>query len=142
MTQEELILYHESSFDAFCKKTIRNLSVDAKRIYWRKTEIQTDNERLAEYIQTQKTEDTYSISTYSKTYYVKEIVIIVKDEAIGEALQFIMPNKRAVLLLSYFLNYKDTEIARILKITHSTVSYRKKQALIQLREMLEGRMDA
>ena len=39
MNQIELEEYHECSFDAFCKKAIRNLAVDAKRIYWKKRKI-------------------------------------------------------------------------------------------------------
>lgn len=51
-----------------------------------------------------KTEDTYSI--YSRTYKVKGITIKVTDERIGEAVQFIMPNQRAVLLLSFLKNIR------------------------------------
>ena len=50
-----------------------------------------------------------------------------------------MPNKRAILLLSYFMDYRDSDIARLLKITSPTVSYRKKQALIQLKLLLEAK---
>ena len=55
--------------------------------------------------------------------------------------QLIMPNKRAVLLLSFFMDYRDSDIARTLRITNSTVSYRKKQALKQLKVLLEGKTD-
>lgn len=46
MKQDELELYHECSFDAFCKKAIRNLAVDAKRLYWKKTMTTSDEELL------------------------------------------------------------------------------------------------
>ena len=42
-------------------------------------------------------------------------------------------------LLSYFMDYRDSDIARLLKITSPTVSYRKKQALIQLKLLLEAK---
>ena len=139
MKQDELELYHECSLDAFCKKAIRNLAVDAKRIYWKKTMTASDEELLATYVKSIMTEDTYDLNNYEKIYYVNGLKVVVTNETVGEALKFIMPNKRAVLLLSFFMDYRDSEIARTLRITNSTVAYRKKQALKQLKVLLEGK---
>ena len=139
MKQDELEQYHECSFDAFCKKAIRNLAVDAKRIYWKKTMTTSDEELLATYVKSIMTEDTYALNKYEKIYYVNGLKVVVTNETVGEALKFIMPNKRAVLLLSFFMDYRDSEIARTLRITNSTVAYRKKQALKQLKVLLEGK---
>ena len=139
MTEIELQEYHVHAFDAFCKRVIRNAAVDAKRLYWRNREISSDDEVLAKYVQSLRTADTYNLRAYEKIFYVNGIKVAVKDEAVGEALKFIMPNKRAILLLSYFMDYRDSDIARLLKITSSTVSYRKKQALIQLKLLLEAK---
>ena len=139
MKQDELEQYHECSFDAFCKKAIRNLAVDAKRIYWKKTMTTSDEELLATYVKSIMTEDTYALNNYEKIYYVNGLKVVVTNETVGEALKFIMPNKRAVLLLSFFMDYRDSEIARTLRITNSTVAYRKKQALKQLKVLLEGK---
>ena len=141
MNQIELEEYHEYSFDAFCKKAIRNLAVDAKRIYWKKTMTTSDEELLATYVKSIMTEDTYALNNYEKIYYVNGLKVVVTNETVGEALKFIMPNKRAVLLLSFFMDYRDSDIARTLRITNSTVSYRKKQALKQLKVLLEGKID-
>ena len=141
MKQDELEQYHECSFDAFCKKAIRNLAIDAKRIYWKKSMVTSDDELLANYVKSLKTEDTYDLNKYEKIYYVNGVKVVVINESVGEALKFIMPNKRAVLLLSFFMDYRDSDIARSLRITNSTVSYRKKQALKQLKILLEGKID-
>ena len=139
MTDIELQKYHVHAFDAFCKRVIKNASIDAKRLYWRNKEISSDDEMLAKYVQSLRTADTYNLRAYEKIFYVNGIKIVVNDEALGEALKYIMPNKRAILLLSYFMDYRDSDIARLLKITSSTVSYRKKQALIQLKLLLEAK---
>ena len=139
MKQDELEQYHECSFDAFCKKAIRNFAVDAKRIYWKKTMMTSDEELLATYVKSIMTEDTYALNNYEKIYYVNGLKVVVTNETVGEALKFIMPNKRAVLLLSFFMDYRDSEIAHTLRITNSTVAYRKKQALKQLKVLLEGK---
>ena len=141
MNQIELEEYHEYSFDAFCKKAIRNFAVDAKRIYWRKTTVTSDEDLLASYVKSLMTEDSYNLNKYEKIYYVNGVKVVVTNETVGEALKFIMPNKRAVLLLSFFMDYRDSDIARTLRITNSTVSYRKKQALKQLKVLLEGKTD-
>ena len=75
-------------------------------------------------IDLEKTEDTYIV--YSRSYKVKGIDITITDDRIGEAVQYIMPNQRAVLLLSFFKDYSDMDIARLLGISHKTVAYRKK----------------
>ena len=64
------------------------------------------------------------------------------DEQIGEALQYVLPNQRAVLLLSFFKEYTDMEIARLLGISHKTVAYRKKNAIKKLKSLLEGMRNA
>jgi len=56
----------------------------------------------------------------------------------GECLQYIPPDKRSVLLLSYFGEFSDTEVAKILGITNGTVMYRKKDALRHLRALMEA----
>ena len=140
MNQIELEESHEYSFDAFCKKAIRNLAVDAKRIYRKKSMMTSDDELLANYVKSLKTEDTYDLNKYEKMYYVNGVKVVVTNETVGEALKFIIPNKRAVLL-SFFMDYRDSEIARTLRITNSTVSYRKKQALKQLKVLLEGKIN-
>lgn len=139
MTEIELQEYHVHAFDAFCKRVIRNASVDAKRLYWRNKEISSDDEMLAKYVKSLRSSDTYNPRAYEKIFYVNGIKVAVRDEAVGEALKFIMPNKRAILLLSYFMDYRDADIARLLKITSPTVSYRRKQALIQLKLLLEAK---
>ena len=64
MNQIELEEYHEYSFDAFCKKAIRNFAVDAKRIYWKKTTVTSDEDLLASYVKSLMTEDTYNLNKY------------------------------------------------------------------------------
>ena len=80
-----------------------------------------------EALELERVEDAYV--TYSRTYKVKGIDVTITDERIGEAIQFIMPNQRAVLLLSFFKEYSDMDIARLMKISHKTVAYRKKIAM-------------
>ena len=141
MNTDEFRKYHEASFDAFCKKVIKTLTADYYRMENRKKQLGLIEEAYA-YLckESLYAEDQYRL--YSRTYYVHDIIVDIHNEDIGEAIQFIMPHKRAVLLLSYFMNYSDSEIARELKISCTTVARRKKTALNELRILLGGKHDA
>lgn len=140
MTEIELQEYHVHAFDAFCKRVIRNAAVDAFRKNKRKQKVEMDiDDSMIAYIHSIQTHDTYTL--YSRTYYVKEQPIVVRDKNLGEALQYIIPQKRAVILLSYFAGYNDTEVANILGVSPTSIARRKKSALLRLRELLEVRVN-
>lgn len=138
MTQQEFVAFQERNFDAFCKKTIHNLSAYALRSYINSQKrSRTLDTLLMQEVCCAATEDIYQ--TYGKTFSVCGISVVVRDESIGECLQFLTPEKRDILLLSFFGNYSDTEIARQLGISNATVTYRKKDALKRLRVLMEAR---
>ena len=140
MTEIELQEYHVHAFDAFCKRVIRNAAVGAFRKTKRKQKVEMDiDDPMIAYIHSIQTHDTYTL--YSRTYYVKEQPIVVRDKNLGEALQYIIPQKRAVILLSYFAGYNDTEVANILGVSPTSIGRRKKSALLRLRELLEVRVN-
>lgn len=137
MYSHEFIKYQENRFDLFCKVVIRNASYDNHRSRKRRADRFSSLEELRSgVLDLEKVEDTYV--TYSRTYKVKGIDVTVSDERIGEAIQFIMPNQRAVLLLSFFKEYSDMDIARLMGISHKTVAYRNKMAMQKLKSLLEG----
>lgn len=137
MPQLDFFTFQERNFDVFCKKTINNLSAYAMRSYInsQKRNLTIDNCIIQE-INSAQVEDDYHV--YSRTFTVRGISLVVRDEVMGECLQFIPPDKRAVLLLSYFGDYSDTQVARILDISNATVIYRKKDALRRLRALMEA----
>lgn len=137
MPQLDFFIFQERNFDVFCKKTINNLSAYAMRSYInsQKRNLTIDNCIIQE-INSAQVEDDYHV--YGRTFTVRGISLVVRDEVMGECLQFIPPDKRAVLLLSYFGDYSDTQVARILDISNATVIYRKKDALRRLRALMEA----
>ena len=141
MSQKEFRNYQENRFGLFCKTTIWNARTDNLRVRKNREKRFSSLDALQlDVLELEQTEDTYV--TYERVYRVKGIEVIVRDERLGEALQFILPNQRAVLLLSFFRDCCDMEIARLLKISHKTVAYRKKIAMNRLRMLLEGMKDA
>ena len=130
--------FHVNNFDQFCKTLLKNEAKNA----WRAINKQRDREITAGTAEDMawllpSEDDTYS--TYHKVFYVKDIEITVTKEFVGEALQYIIPQKRAVILLSYFEGYNDTEVANILGVSPTSIARRKKSALMRLRELMEVR---
>ena len=101
MTQEQFRNYQEQSFEAFCKKVIRN---EAINIHKRLTSLSEKEVSLSSLSHSGLSafcyEDTYHI--YQKTYYVRGTPIRVYDPDLGEVLQFLSPQRRDVIFYVSF----------------------------------------
>ena len=140
MTKAEYELYLVKTFDAFCRKVIRNTAIDCHREIRRKREREKPFSDLSESeIESLSVTDTYNI--YIKEYDVIGDTVIVRDADIGEALQYIQPQLRNIILMGYYLDMSNTEIANKLNISNSTVAYRMDAALKQLREQIVSMSD-
>ena len=67
--------------------------------------------------------------------------ITVSDELIAEALNALPADRRDIILLAYFLNMSDREIAERLNIVRRTVAYRRASSLQELKKFMEGNAD-
>lgn len=136
MTREEYNEQLVKSFIAFCRTVIRNEAINAHKQMAARAEKEVPISALSHSeLSKLQYEDTYF--PYQKTYYVKGNPVYVKNQSLGEVLQFLPPQRRDVILLTYFLDYSDADIARLLRISSPTVSDRKKAALKRLKELLE-----
>ena len=91
MTAEQFRNYQEQSFDAFCKKVIRNEAINIHNRLAALAEKETPisvlshSELSAFYY-----EDTYR--PYRRTYYVQDRPIHIYDQTLGDVLQFLPPH--------------------------------------------------
>lgn len=63
--------------------------------------------------------------------------VSVRDEWISEALKKLPEKKREIILMLYFLDMTEKEIATCLKLVQSTVHYHKDDSLRLLRKLME-----
>lgn len=63
--------------------------------------------------------------------------VVVKDALLAEALKALTERKRDVILLSYFMEMNDADIARKLNLVRSTVHEHRTRSLEILKAMLE-----
>lgn len=136
MTLEQYHDYLEKSFDAFCRAVIRNEAINAHKKIAARAEKEIPLSALSHSeLSALHYEDTYR--PYRKTYYVQGRPVHVYDQPLGEVLQYLSPQRRDVILLCYFLDYSDADIARLLQISSPTVNDRKAAALKKLKQLLE-----
>ncbi len=79
--------------------------------------------------------DEYNLD--SSYFQVLGYDIEAKDILLVEALQALTGKKRNVVLLSYFLEMTDAEIAREMKLVHSTIREHRIRSLELLKKLME-----
>lgn len=127
-------------FDAFCRKVLRDESRSYKKQLIRRGKQETALSALSETELGQLSMMDEYPSDY--TYFdVLEYRIGVRDDRLSEALAAMPSKKRDVILLSYFLDMKDTEIAAALKVVGSTIQRRRTSSLEYLKIRLGGKKD-
>lgn len=129
---------NQKLFDSYCKRILKNEAIDCFR------EIQKHRQREIFFSELSEKEwkqlymeDEYDLDTCS--FQVLGYDVEVKDALIAEALNLLSDKKREVVLLAYFLDMSDTEIAKLLNLRQSTIHYHRTSSLKSLKEFLEER---
>ena len=129
---------NQKLFDSYCKRILKNEAIDCFR------EIQKHRQRELFFSELSEKEwkqlymeDEYDLDTCN--FRVLGYDVEVKDALIAEALNLLSDKKREVVLLAYFLDMSDTEIAKLLNLRQSTIHYHRTSSLKSLKEFLEER---
>lgn len=72
--------------------------------------------------------------------YIMDTRIAIYDEEIYKALMKLPKRKRQIILMIFFMDMTEKEIAQCLKIVQSTVHYHKDNSLKILKELLKGKL--
>ena len=124
-------------FDSICRKVLRDESRNYKKQLARRAEKEINLSELSEAELGQlNAMDEYSLE--DMVFDVLEYRVAVKDDRLAEALAALPGKKRDVILLSYFLDMTDTEIAEKLKVVGSTIHRRRTSSLKELKLRLES----
>lgn len=124
-------------FDCYCKRILKNEAINIQKHnqYMNSRQV-SFSELTPEQLAQICTCDEYS-SDFGR-FKVLEYDIAVKDELLAEALQELPERKRDIILLSYFLDYNDIEIAELLNLVRRTVNDQRNKALKDLKNRMEG----
>ena len=124
-------------FDSFCKTLLKNEMIDyeRERSYRLKHEV-SFSELTQEELSRMTNTDEYIVE--SEVFRVLDYDVEVKDELIGEALKYLPEKKRNVILLSFFMDMTDTEIAKNMNLVRSTIHHHRVSSLQALKKIMEG----
>lgn len=132
---KETTIRHQ--FDRICKLALKGETADYHKhlAYRRKYEMMLSELSKKEWSEL-FTMDEYSVENHC--FQVHGYDIEVKDALIAEALQTLSEKKRNVILLSYFMEMSDAEIAREMNLVRSTIHEHRKRSLELLKKIMEG----
>ena len=131
----------EHQFDSFCKRLLKNEAKDCRRnLQFRGVHEVLFSEMSKREIDELMTMDKYESDMYKFLAYGFEVEI--ESDLLAEALSALPIKSRDILLLSYFLDMSDVEIANVLDMARSTVQYMRSASLNKLKKYMGGKIIA
>lgn len=133
--------YNEMTFEAYCKTAISR-SVLKERL--RKAERGKHEQPLSIFTDAMLYELSHEDTEIKlperacRVFYVRGVAVPVHGEKLGQALSYILPRDREIVLSYFFLGLTVKRIAQRLGITPATVTRRRKTAVSKLRDLLES----
>lgn len=127
-------------FQSFCKRVLHNEACNAHEEIRRRRAKEVSFSDLALHEERQLyTVDKYFQDGNEEAFCAGGLKITAK--LLAEALHALPDEKRQAVLLYYFFNMTDVEIAEAMKIPRSTVQYRRTSSFELLKRYLEERAD-
>ena len=123
-------------FDTICKRALRGERVD----YYRAFNYRIKHETLFCELDERQVNAFETIDRYpsDKTYFqVQDYEIGIENELLAAALLTLPKIHRDIVLLSFFMEVSDVEIARTLNIVRSTVQYQRTSSLEKLKKYMK-----
>ena len=129
----------EYAFRAFCKIVLRHEAVGAWRDLKRKEEweISLDYLMSEKYFEPSATDSYFEKQDKPTVFLVFGKEVIVDNERLATALSKLPKLRQEVLLLYYFVSYRDEAIGRLYGRCRSSINRRRNAALKQLRKEWE-----
>ncbi len=125
----------EIAFEVFCKKAIWEAASEIYRSRGFADENEIPYCQAIDLISRQY--DPASWIEENRSYlYVRGDWYCIRNTQLADALLCLPPDKRTVIVISFFGRKTDYQIAKELSICPGTVAYRKKQGLVLLRNIL------
>ena len=136
---EQFMEHIEYAFNAFCKIVLRHEVINA----WRDLKRKAEREISLDYLMSERYFEPSAMDSYFEkrdkptVFLVFGKEVIVDDERLATALLKLPKLRREVLLLYYFVGYRDEAIGRLYRRCRSTINSRRNVALKQLRKEWE-----
>ncbi len=136
-TQMETVRHQ---FDSFCRKVMRR----ERRNYLKQIETRSEREIAFSTLSDNQKNLLYLLDSYPIEQFhfqVQGYEIVVHDERIASGLEILSDEKKEIILLAYFLDMTDQEIANQMNAIRGTIQYRRTKALKEMKYKLEDKHD-
>ncbi|MCI9078291.1 MAG: sigma-70 family RNA polymerase sigma factor [Lachnospiraceae bacterium] len=136
---EQFMEHIEYAFNAFCRIVLRYEAINA----WRDLKRKEAREISLDYLMSKRFFEPSAMDSYFEkqdkltAFLVLGKEVIVDNERLAKALSRLPKLRREVLLLYYFVGYRDEAIGRLYGRCRSTINSRRNIALKQLRKEWE-----
>jgi RNA polymerase sigma factor (sigma-70 family) len=127
----------QHSFDSFCKKVMKRKARECYEAIKRRREREVAfSELTARELASLAVEDKYFTDEY--IFSVLGEIVGITDADLAEALKELPADRRDIVLMSYFFDMTDKEIADKLNMARRTVAYQRTSTLQKLKNLLES----
>ena len=137
LTPEQHQEYKRYSFDSYVKRALKREAWAGYYEIKRKLSREVSLEDLPE----DAMEELAVTDFYPwehRTFCVADVVIVVKNETLAYALERLSTKDRDIILMHWFLDMADSEIAYQLHIARRTVNDRRRKSYKRLKEWMSG----
>ncbi|MED3735714.1 RNA polymerase sigma factor [Virgibacillus pantothenticus] len=128
------------AFNAFCKRVLKN---EAINIYNEKQQQQAKEMTFSD-LMPQEENQLYTLDQHYEGEETQGFQVAGKritPKLLAKAMHTLPDEKRTTVLLYYFFDKSDVEIAELLDIPRSTVQYRRTSSFKRLKRFLEEHAD-
>lgn len=126
----------ENQFDYICKRAMDDERKDHMKSLSRQSKREISFSDMGDYLVNQFS----VVDSYSTDYQIftwNGFTVGVENDLLSEALRSLPDKKREIILLYYFMNMNDTEIAELLKLNRSTVYRHRTSGLAFIKKFME-----
>ena len=127
----------ERVFDRYCKKVLKEKNIDLQREAIRRGEREVTFSALS----TRELAELAVMDEYFKDAYIFDVhgeSVSVTDSDLAEALNALAADKREIVLMSFFFDMSDREIAERLNMARRTVAQQRTNTIKALKQLMES----
>lgn len=125
-----------NQFEVFCMRVLQNEARDC----YRELERMGRKTVLFSEMTEEQLNNFSSMEEYASDFYLFEVSgykVKVRNAMIGEAIGKLPKKKQDIILLAFYLDMSEAEIAQYLNLSQSTVHYHKANSLKELKKLME-----
>lgn len=132
--------FNEMLFESYCKKSVSNAIKKEREKKAARGQLELSFSVLTDavlYVLSTENDGGSQSEEPCQIFSVLGMNIPVYNEKLSQALSYLMPKDREIILLYFFKGLKDANVAPLVHMSRPTVARRRKAAMKRLRELME-----